>query len=105
MFLDFFLTLKNDGLPVSIKEYLDLLEGLEKSVTKPSVEEFYYLCKTVLIKHEQYLDRFDVLFGKFFKDIGSFGELQDKEIPREWIESQMSRAFTQEELDLIENIN
>jgi uncharacterized protein with von Willebrand factor type A (vWA) domain len=104
MFLDFFLTLKNDGLPVSIKEYLDLLEGLEKRVTKPSVEEFYYLCKTVLIKHEQYLDRFDVLFGKFFKDIGSFGELQDKEIPRDWIESQMSRAFTQEELDLIESM-
>ncbi|MEZ5004488.1 MAG: VWA domain-containing protein [Chitinophagales bacterium] len=102
MFLDFYLTLKNDGLPVSIKEYLDLLEGLEGGVAQTSVEDFYYLCKTVLIKHEQYLDRFDVLFGKFFKDIGSFADLNEKEIPREWIEDQLSRAFTKEELEMIE---
>lgn len=102
MFLDFYLTLKNDGLPVSIKEYLDLLEGLEKGVSQTSVEDFYFLCKTALIKHEQYLDRFDVLFGKFFKDIGSFADLKDKEIPREWIEDQLSRAFSKEELEMIE---
>ncbi len=102
MFLDFYLTLKNDGLPVSIKEYLDLLEGVKAGLAQMDVEDFYFLCRTALIKHEQYLDRFDVLFGKFFKDIGSFSELESTEIPKEWIEAQMSRAFSEEELAMIE---
>jgi len=104
MFLDFFLILKKDGLPVSIREYLDLLEGLDKGVAGTSVEDFYFLCKTALIKHEQYLDRFDVLFGKFFKDIGSFKEMDVDEIPKDWIEDQLSRAFTEEELEFIESL-
>ncbi|MCP4120498.1 MAG: VWA domain-containing protein [Bacteroidetes bacterium] len=104
MFLDFFLLLKKDGLPVSIREYLDLLEGMDKSVAGTSVEDFYFLCKTALIKHEQYLDRFDVLFGKFFKDIGSFREMDAGEIPKDWIENQLSRAFTEEELEFIESL-
>lgn len=104
MFLDFFYTLKRDGLPVSIKEYLDLLEGLDKGLARMQVEDFYYLCRTALIKHEQYLDRFDVLFGKFFKDVGSFGELDTGEIPRDWIESQLSRMFSEEEMAMIESM-
>lgn len=104
MFLDFFMTLKKDGLPVSIKEYLDLLEGLDKGITGTSVEDFYYLCRTALIKHEQYLDRFDVLFGKFFKDIGQFSEMDIDEIPKDWIEAQLNRAFTEEELAFIESL-
>ena len=102
MFLDFYLTLKNDGLPVSIKEYLDLLEGLKEGLAQMDVEDFYFLCRVALIKHEQYLDRFDILFGKFFKGIGSFSEMETSEIPKEWIESQMSRAFSEEEMAMIE---
>ena len=101
MFLDFFLTLKKEGLPVSIKEYLDMLEGLDRQVIDLSVEDFYFLCRTVMIKHEQYLDRFDVIFGKYFKDISSFNELAEKEIPQEWLEQFMNREFTEEEKAMI----
>ena len=66
MFLDFFLLLKNDGIPVTLKEYLTLLDALDKDVVDKSVEDFYYLSRSVMIKHEQHLDRFDQLFRPLF---------------------------------------
>ena len=103
MFLDFFLLLKEEGLPVSIGEYLNLLEALNKRVTAFSVEEFYFLSKTILIKHEQFLDRYDLLFGKYFHNV----ELEDigkKEIPADWLQKEMNRLFTDEEKALIEKM-
>lgn len=81
MFLDFFLLLKEEGLPVSIGEYLNLLEALNKRVTRFSVEEFYFLSKTILIKHEQFLDRYDLLFGNYFHGV-ELSEADKKEIPK-----------------------
>ncbi len=69
MFLDFFLLLKNDGIPVTIREYLTFLEALDKDVVEYSVDDFYFLSRTSLIKHEHHLDRFDLLFGYFFEGI------------------------------------
>jgi len=51
MFLDFFLLLKNDGIPVTIREYLTFLEALDKDVVEYSVDDFYFLSRTSLIKH------------------------------------------------------
>ncbi|MCB0507236.1 MAG: VWA domain-containing protein [Chitinophagales bacterium] len=103
MFLDFFLLLKEEGLPVSIGEYLNLLEALNKRVTAFSVEEFYFLSKTILIKHEQFLDRYDVLFGNYFHGI-EMEEAEKKEIPNDWLEKELNRLFTEEEKALIEKM-
>jgi len=103
MFLDFFLLLKEEGLPVSISEYLNLLEALNKRVTAFNTEEFYFLSKTILIKHEQFLDRYDLLFGKYFHGIES-SELEKKEIPKEWLEKEINRLFSEEEKAMIEKI-
>jgi uncharacterized protein with von Willebrand factor type A (vWA) domain len=103
MFLDFFLLLKEEGLPVSIGEYLNLLEALNKRVTRFSVEEFYFLSKTILIKHEQFLDRYDLLFGKYFHGI-ELSEADKKQIPKEWLEKEMNRLFSEEEKALIEKM-
>ncbi|MBK9328963.1 MAG: VWA domain-containing protein [Sphingobacteriales bacterium] len=103
MFLDFFLLLKEEGLPVSIGEYLNLLEALNKRVTAFNVEEFYFLSKTILIKHEQFLDRYDLLFGKYFHNI-ELEELEKKEIPADWLQKEMNRLFTDEEKALIEKM-
>ena len=93
MFLDFFLLLKEEGLPVSIGEYLNLLEALNKRVSAFNVEEFYFLSKTILVKHEQFLDRYDILFGKYFHGI-EVSEMEQKEIPADWLQKEMDRLFT-----------
>ena len=67
MFLDFFLILKNQGIKVTLKEYLDLLGALNQEVIGQSVNEFYYLTRTALIKRETDLDKFDQLFASFLK--------------------------------------
>lgn len=104
MFLDFFLLLKKEGLPVSIKEYLDLLEALDKKVIAYSLDEFYYLCKTVLNKNEVYLDRFDILFGQYFKGASFIDEIDISGIPKEWLEKEIDRIFSAEEKALIEKL-
>lgn len=103
MFLDFFLLLKEEGLPVSIGEYLNLLEALNKRVSAFNVEEFYFLSKTILIKHEQFLDRYDLLFGKYFHGV-ELSELDKKEIPKDWLENEINRLFTDEEKAMIEKM-
>ena len=69
MLAGFFLKLKHAKLPVSIKEYLTLLEGMHKHVISPSIDEFYYLARTTLVKDESNYDKFDRAFGEFFKGI------------------------------------
>ncbi len=101
MFIDFFLLLKNDGIPVTIKEYLTLLEALDKGIVDYSVDDFYYLCRSVLIKHEQYIDRFDVLFGKYFKGFEEIDLEQFMKIPEEWLRRGMERILTEEDMALI----
>ncbi|MCB9234145.1 MAG: VWA domain-containing protein [Bacteroidia bacterium] len=104
MFLDFFLLLKNDGIPVSLKEYLDLLEGLEKGVVEYNVEDFYFLCKASMVKHEQHLDRFDVLFGKYFEGLETINTEEFMKIPEEWLRREKMKMLTEEEKALIKKM-
>ncbi len=101
MFLDFFLLLKNDGLPVTIKEYLTLLEALDNNIVDYSVDDFYYLCRSVLIKHEQHIDRFDLLFGKYFKGIDEIDTDEFMKIPEEWLRRGFERILSEEDKEMI----
>ena len=65
MLIDFFLKLKSHKLPVSIKEYLTLLEAMGKNVIGPSIDEFYYLSRAALVKDEANFDEFDRAFSEF----------------------------------------
>ena len=96
MFLDFFLLLKNDGIPVSPKEYLMLLEALDKGIAEYNVEEFYFLSRSALIKNEIHLDRFDQLFGLFFKGIETIPTHEFMKIPEEWLRKQSELMITDE---------
>lgn len=102
MFLDFFLLLRKEGLPVSIQEYLSLLEALKKGVAGYSIDNFYALAKATLVKHEQHLDRFDVLFGHYFKGVQYIPEAEQQEIPADWLQQEIDRLFTEEEKQQIE---
>lgn len=101
MFIDFFLLLKNDGLPVTLKEYLTFLEALDKEVIDCSVDDFYFLSRTSLIKHEQHLDRFDQLFGFFFKGIERINTEEFMDIPEKWLRRGFERILSDEDKEMI----
>ena len=68
MFLKFFHTLKVFGIPVTIKEYLDMLKGLDKGIcSNNNIQEFYYFSRLSLVKDEKYYDRFDKAFKSFYE--------------------------------------
>src|ERR1700704_7019662 len=86
MFVNFFLELRQAKVPVSIKEYLALMEGMDKHVADYSVDEFYYLSRAVLVKDERNLDKFDRVFGHVFKGLEALpAEGATAEIPEEWL--------------------
>ena len=101
MFLNFFYLLKQHGLPVSLNEYLTLLEALDKEVVKYNVDDFYYLSRSILIKHESHLDKYDQLFGQYFKDLEEVS-IEGFDIPEEWLRKNLMKNLTDDEKALIE---
>ena len=90
MFLNFFIELRNIKVPVSLREYLSILDCLDKNVISFKVENFYYLSRASLIKNEKHIDRFDLVFSKVFKGIEdiSLEDLLNKvDIPKEWVKN------------------
>ena len=84
MFLNFFFDLKQAQLPVSLKEYLMLMEAMNKRViTSFNVNDFYYLSRSALVKDERYLDKFDRVFGHSFKGLENSEGETEKEIPED----------------------
>lgn len=101
MLIDFFYTVKQAGVPASIKEFLTLLEAMDKQVTSPSLDEFYFLSRLTLVKDEAHFDKFDRAFGAYFKGIETIFEKRP-EIPLEWLVKQLQRDLTPEQKAAIE---
>ena len=104
MFLQFFNELRSAKVPVTLKEYLMLMEGMDKSVIDRRVEDFYYLSRAILVKDEKYLDRFDVVFGHVFKGLDLLQVEQSKDIPTEWLKRLTDSFLTDEEKKQIEEM-
>ena len=102
MLIDFFFALRNAKVPVSIKELLTLLEALEKSVIAPSLDEFYYLARLVMVKDEAHFDKFDRAFGAYFKGIEAVFDTTKGEIPLDWLIKRMERELTPEQKAALE---
>lgn len=101
MLIDFFFTLKDARVPVSIKEFLLLLEALNKGVITPSIDEFYYLARTTLVKDEANFDKFDKAFGVYFHGAQTLFE-KAPEIPLDWLIKRLQRELTPEQKAQIE---
>jgi len=97
----FFVKLKDHKIPVSIKEWLTLLEAMQKDVISPSIDEFYYLSRTTLVKDEQNFDKFDRAFGEYFKGIESVAGVE-LDVPLEWLLKQAELNLSAEEKAMIE---
>ena len=103
MFLNFFTNLKEAQVPVTLREYLTLMEALDVGLADMSVEHFYYLARALLVKDERNLDKFDRVFATMFRGLESLLQAMDKaEIPEEWLRKLAEKYLTDEEKAMIE---
>jgi len=103
MLIDFFLHLKAKKLPVSTREFLTLLEALKEHVAGNSIDDFYFLARTCLVKDETHYDKFDQAFGEYFKGVTAVPGL-DADIPEEWLKMLMKKHLTPEEKAKLEKL-
>lgn len=109
MLLDFFYTLRAAKLPVSVKEYLTLLEALREGVVGPAsedgykVDDFYYLSRTALVKDEKHYDKFDRAFAAYFKGVEMVADFT-RDIPLEWLRKNLELNLSPEEKAAIEKM-
>ncbi|ODV40483.1 hypothetical protein AWV79_07170 [Cupriavidus sp. UYMMa02A] len=101
MLIDFFFSLRHAKLPVSVKEYLTMLEALKAQVISPSIDEFYYLARMTLVKDEKHFDKFDQTFGAYFKGVESLVDWKS-DIPLDWLQKTLERELSPEEKAKIE---
>ncbi|HEV7372777.1 VWA domain-containing protein [Arenibaculum sp.] len=107
MFPTFFYELRKAQVPVSLKEYLTLMEAMRKGVAGWRVEDFYYLARSCLVKDERHLDRFDRVFGTVFKGVEGGGRTVEEvhaSIPEEWLRKLAEKYLTEEEKRQIESL-
>jgi uncharacterized protein len=103
MLTGFFLRMKSAKLPISIKEYLTLIEAMQKQVIEPSIDQFYYLARATLVKDESNYDKFDRVFAEFFRGVESLVGAE-ADIPLEWLIKQAELNLSPEEKALIESL-
>ena len=104
MLIKFFFALKQAKVPVTIRELLDLLQALNQRLVYASMDEFYMLSRTILVKDEKHFDKFDQAFAAYFDGLPMIDALLEKEIPEEWLREQLKNSFSAEELALIEEL-
>lgn len=108
MFIPFFLELKAAKVPVSLREYLTLLEGMETGLVDFDVEGFYYLSRATLVKDERFIDRFDQVFAQVFKGLeavsGSADAVDPTDVPDEWLRRMAEKFLTEEEKALVKSL-
>lgn len=102
MFMRFFSELRQARVPVSLKEYLMLMEAMDKQVIDRTVEDFYFLSRSALVKDEKNLDKFDRIFGSVFKGLEKIDDDHTSEIPSEWLRLLTEKFLTDEEKAEIE---
>ena len=103
MFINFFLELRAAKVPVSLREYLTLLEGMDAGLADHDVTSFYYLSRATLVKDEKNLDKFDRVFGHVFKGLEpAEGGIDPRALPEEWLRKLAERVLTEEEKRQIE---
>jgi len=97
MFFDLFFGLKAAGLPVSLREYLTLVQAVQAGVAEHDVDRFYYLARATLVKDERHLDRFDRVFAEAFKGLQRAEGQGPRDLPEDWLRKLTERFLTEEE--------
>ena len=107
MFLPFFETLRKNGVPVSLREFLTFLEGMSKGLATYDVEAFYYLARVSMVKDERNIDKFDRAFAEAFKGLEQIGfedVLEAVDLPADWLKKMAEKHLSEEEKARIESL-
>lgn len=104
MFVTFFLALRDARVPVSLSEYLTLLEAVRAGVAGFDVEGFYFVARATLVKDERHFDRFDRVFAHHFGDLAATIGVVPKELPAEWLRRISERVLSEEEKALVKSL-
>ncbi|MCI5108060.1 MAG: hypothetical protein MRY76_15255 [Pseudomonadales bacterium] len=102
MLVNFFMTLREERLPVSFTELFTLLECLKKQIVFGNVEDFYYLSRMCLVKDEKHFDKFDRAFARYFENVELLDLLAQLDIPDEWLRKELEAMLSEEEKAKIE---
>ncbi len=104
MLIDFFLTLRQAKIPVSIREFLDLLGALDHRLAFADWDDFYALARLTLVKDEQDYDKFDRAFAYYFEGVEELDlALNPADIPAEWLRKQLEKILTPEEMAAVKS--
>ncbi|MEE3279215.1 MAG: VWA domain-containing protein [Pseudomonadota bacterium] len=104
MLINFFLTLRKYKLPVTIRELMDLLRAMEYRVVYASIDDFYLLSRTCLVKDEKNYDKFDRAFSAYFKGLEDLHGMLESLIPDEWLRREFEKSLTPEEMEQLESL-
>ncbi len=104
MLLNFFQTLRRQGLPVTIRELSDLITALEHHIVFADMEEFYYLARTIMVKDEKNFDKYDRAFKAHFTELEKIDDFIEALIPEDWLRSEFLKTLTEEEKAKIETL-
>ena len=102
MLIQFFHMLREGGMKPSITELLTLLEAMKCGLAGQSVDDFYYLSRSCLVKDESKFDQFDRIFAEHFKGIENTFKTLQTEVPEEWLRRQAELTLSEEERAQIE---
>lgn len=104
MLINFFLTLRKYKVPVTIRELMDLIAGLQHQLVYANVDDFYLLSRTAMVKDEKNYDKFDRAFAAYFKGLDDLHGLLESLIPDEWLRREFENALTAEDLEQINDL-
>lgn len=105
MFLRLFHALRAERVPVTPREWLDLLGALDAGVADPEPQALYALARTTLVKDERHYDRFDRAFGRYLKDVAAApAEALQAVIPADWLRAALEREPSEEETAKVQRL-
>ncbi len=104
MLLNFFQTLRRQGLPVTLRELSDLITALEHHIVFADMEQFYYLARTIMVKDEKNFDKYDRAFKAHFTELEQIDDFIEALIPEDWLRSEFLKTLSDEEKAKIESL-
>src|SRR5690554_7950274 len=105
MLIDFFQSIRAAKVPCSVREYLDLVEALQKHVAFADLDEFYALARLCLVKDERHYDKFDKAFAAFFKGMDTLPPgMESADIPADWMRKELERIMSAEDMAKIQSL-
>ncbi|MCY4143989.1 MAG: hypothetical protein OXG08_09930 [Gammaproteobacteria bacterium] len=104
MLINFFLTLRRYKVPVTLRELMDLLAALDNHIVYGSMDDFYLLARTCLVKDETNYDKFDRAFGAYFKGLEDLHGLLEALVPDEWLRREIEKTLSDADLKEINSL-